>query len=303
MTSGPFTVDVERALDALDLAWGDEYDEIWISDGKWNAHHKDAEDDDVLTGVTPDELNRLIRGRLDATAEPSRHRRRQVTDIRTPHLPSGGRTRLLLSLPGRLLSASACAAMAARMAASRFARSMRVAASSAVSRAITAPTAGTSASARSTCSHSVDAAGIADRHPAMIRLAWSLRAQTAWRLIPGSGAFTCAPQWTSVFRMFWICGAAAVAASRNPRRRHTSRCQTRRPIGGNGNTARVWAIQAAIDPVQSAVSIATRENRLYNSSIIFMDRDDILSLHVVTNLPLPSDTWPTSPQYSDEPPF
>ena len=61
MTDGPFAVDVERALDALDLAWGDEYDEIWISDGKWNAHHKDAGDDDVLTGVTPDELNRLIR--------------------------------------------------------------------------------------------------------------------------------------------------------------------------------------------------------------------------------------------------
>lgn len=32
-------MDAERALDALDLAWGDEYDEIWISDGKWNAHH------------------------------------------------------------------------------------------------------------------------------------------------------------------------------------------------------------------------------------------------------------------------
>jgi hypothetical protein len=37
--------------------------------------------------------------------------------------------------------------------------------------------------------------------------------------------------------------------------------------------------------------------------IIFMDRDEILNLYVVTNLPLPSDTWPTSPQYSDEPPF
>lgn len=34
MTGGPFAVDVEAALDALDLAWGDEYDEIWISDGK-----------------------------------------------------------------------------------------------------------------------------------------------------------------------------------------------------------------------------------------------------------------------------
>jgi hypothetical protein len=40
MTDGPFAVDVEAALDALDLARGDEYDEIWISDGKWNAHAK-----------------------------------------------------------------------------------------------------------------------------------------------------------------------------------------------------------------------------------------------------------------------
>lgn len=38
-------------------------------------------------------------------------------------------------------------------------------------------------------------------------------------------------------------------------------------------------------------------------SIIFMDRDDILNLYVVTNLPLPGDTWSAQPEYSDEPPF
>jgi hypothetical protein len=57
----PFAVDVDRALDALTLAWGDDYDEIWVHDGKWGAHHKDAGEDDVLTGYTPDELNRAIR--------------------------------------------------------------------------------------------------------------------------------------------------------------------------------------------------------------------------------------------------
>jgi hypothetical protein len=42
MTGGPFAVDVEAALDALDLAWGDEYD------GKRNAQRltrSDALDD------------------------------------------------------------------------------------------------------------------------------------------------------------------------------------------------------------------------------------------------------------------
>ncbi len=57
----PFTVDENRALDALTLAWADEYDELWCSDGKWCARHKDALDDDVITGSTPDELNRAIR--------------------------------------------------------------------------------------------------------------------------------------------------------------------------------------------------------------------------------------------------
>jgi hypothetical protein len=58
----PSAVDGERALDALTLAWADEYDEIWFRDGAgWGAHHKDAPDDDVITGSTPDELNRKIR--------------------------------------------------------------------------------------------------------------------------------------------------------------------------------------------------------------------------------------------------
>jgi hypothetical protein len=39
------------------------------------------------------------------------------------------------------------------------------------------------------------------------------------------------------------------------------------------------------------------------SQIMFMDRDDILNLFVVTNLPLPSAAWPKAQVYSDEPPF
>ncbi len=57
----PFTVDEQRALDALSLAWGQEYDELWCRDEKWFARHNDAPDDDVLSGSTPDELNRAIR--------------------------------------------------------------------------------------------------------------------------------------------------------------------------------------------------------------------------------------------------
>ncbi len=57
----PFAVDDVRALDALRLAWGGEYDEIWVHGGEWCAHHKDAEEGDVITGSTPDELNRKIR--------------------------------------------------------------------------------------------------------------------------------------------------------------------------------------------------------------------------------------------------
>ncbi len=57
----PFSVDVGKALDALGLAWSDEYDEITEDEGKWTAHHQDAPEGDVITAGTPDELNRLIR--------------------------------------------------------------------------------------------------------------------------------------------------------------------------------------------------------------------------------------------------
>ncbi len=64
MTAGdspdPFAVDEDRALDALRLAWGDSY-EIYITDGQWQGWHDDAPDQDILTGTTPDELNRAIR--------------------------------------------------------------------------------------------------------------------------------------------------------------------------------------------------------------------------------------------------
>lgn len=39
------------------------------------------------------------------------------------------------------------------------------------------------------------------------------------------------------------------------------------------------------------------------SQIMFMERDDILNLYVVTNLPLPSVAWPSAGGFSDEPPF
>ena len=38
----------------------DTYDEFWVHGGQWGAHRKGA-GDDVLTGATPDELNRAIR--------------------------------------------------------------------------------------------------------------------------------------------------------------------------------------------------------------------------------------------------
>ncbi|WP_258054085.1 restriction endonuclease [Streptomyces sp. INR7] len=42
---------------------------------------------------------------------------------------------------------------------------------------------------------------------------------------------------------------------------------------------------------------------LKRSQIIFMDRDDILNLFVVTNLPLPQGAWGTQSTYPTEPPF
>lgn len=39
------------------------------------------------------------------------------------------------------------------------------------------------------------------------------------------------------------------------------------------------------------------------SQILFMDREDILNLFVVTNLPLPNEAWPNTAQFPEEPPF
>jgi hypothetical protein len=39
------------------------------------------------------------------------------------------------------------------------------------------------------------------------------------------------------------------------------------------------------------------------SQILFMDRNDILNLFVVTNLPLPSDAWQDTRPFSNELPF
>jgi len=57
---GVFDVDEDRALAALDLAWGDTY-EIWVMAGEWGAHRKGTPDGEAVTGATPDELNRAIR--------------------------------------------------------------------------------------------------------------------------------------------------------------------------------------------------------------------------------------------------
>jgi hypothetical protein len=56
----PFRVDENRALDALALAWSDQY-EIRVAGGQWQAWHRDGSIEDLLTGSTPDELNRAIR--------------------------------------------------------------------------------------------------------------------------------------------------------------------------------------------------------------------------------------------------
>lgn len=42
---------------------------------------------------------------------------------------------------------------------------------------------------------------------------------------------------------------------------------------------------------------------LKRSQIIFMDRDDILNLFVVTNLPLPQGAWAEQSPFPAEPPF
>jgi hypothetical protein len=57
---GVFDVDEDRALDALTLVWGDEY-EVYITGDQWQAWRKGAPLQDMLAGATPDELNRAIR--------------------------------------------------------------------------------------------------------------------------------------------------------------------------------------------------------------------------------------------------
>ncbi len=59
-SAGCPTPDEDRTLDALALAWGDAY-QIYVADGQWQAWREGAGDEDVLTGSTPDELNRAIR--------------------------------------------------------------------------------------------------------------------------------------------------------------------------------------------------------------------------------------------------
>jgi hypothetical protein len=57
---GVFDVDEDRALDALRLSWGDFYD-IGRECGQWAASRRDGRGG-PLTGETPDELNREMRG-------------------------------------------------------------------------------------------------------------------------------------------------------------------------------------------------------------------------------------------------
>jgi hypothetical protein len=60
-SGGPFAVGNPRALEALAFVWGDEYDKIWVHFDQWCAHHKEGHDENIVTGGTPDELNRAIR--------------------------------------------------------------------------------------------------------------------------------------------------------------------------------------------------------------------------------------------------
>lgn len=75
-------------------------------------------------------------------------------------------------------------------------------------------------------------------------------------------------------------------ASASPRRRPTAR--SRRAGGEITKQARNW-LANALDATQ-------------RRSIIFMDRNDILDLFIVTNLPLPAAALPL-PTWPDEPPF
>jgi hypothetical protein len=59
---GPFTIkNPESAHAALCFSWGDYCDEITEYDGLWFAHREGAPEGELITGATPDELNRKIR--------------------------------------------------------------------------------------------------------------------------------------------------------------------------------------------------------------------------------------------------
>jgi hypothetical protein len=57
--SGVFGVDIDRAIEALRLAWGTAYD-LGFADGAWHACRLDG-NGTLITGTTPDELNEAIR--------------------------------------------------------------------------------------------------------------------------------------------------------------------------------------------------------------------------------------------------
>jgi hypothetical protein len=68
-TRGVFDVDEDRALDALTLRWGDEY-EIYLTGNQWQARHKGAPLEDMLDGATPDELNAKIQADAAGRSAP-----------------------------------------------------------------------------------------------------------------------------------------------------------------------------------------------------------------------------------------
>jgi hypothetical protein len=67
---GVFDVGEDRALDALELAWGGDYDEFWVGNGEWGAHRKGVPDDEVVTGATPDKLNAAIQADAGRRSAP-----------------------------------------------------------------------------------------------------------------------------------------------------------------------------------------------------------------------------------------
>lgn len=65
---GVFDVDEDRALEALDLAWGAAYD-IRVSAGQWGARRLGGAGTDISCS-TPDELNAAIRADWAFEATP-----------------------------------------------------------------------------------------------------------------------------------------------------------------------------------------------------------------------------------------